>query len=356
MKLYLKISGLFILIFLTSRISAQNNNCSFKQTFPVKQGTTIRISNKYGDINVIMGKEDSLMICATVTIVQENNELVKESMKLVNISINKIKDTISVSTLYDKKFFSETIRQGRKSFSVDYLIKMPAYMNLSVSDEFGNISIDELSGTLYARLSQGILSAKKLRKGNEKPISSIFADHVKISIDELNWMNLTLLNCPSVNIDKGQALVITTSVSKIKMGDISSLVSNSKSDSYSIRSIKNIFTESTYSEYEIGSLAGQLKSKATYGSINISDLKKGFSSIDITSSQGRIAIKTGEGVSFRSDIIATDASVEFPSSRYPGIIKTEVNYSTTLVGLAGNDKATKSIITIRATSGKLTIQ
>ena len=47
--------------------------------------------------------------------------------------------------------------------------------------------------------------------------------------------------------------------------------------------------QSTYSEYEIGRLLGQLKSNATYGSIKVLDLNKGFSGIEITSGQAQIA-------------------------------------------------------------------
>lgn len=270
--------------------------------------------------------------------------------------MDKIKDTVSVSTFYDKKFFSEEYREGRKSFSIDYFVKLPGYMDLNIANEFGNVSLEELSGSLKVRLSQDILSAKRLTKGNVKPINTIFVDHGNVTIDDVNWMILTLSNCSSVNIEKAQALVVTSYISKIKMGNVSSLVSNSKSDSYSINSINNILTQSTYSEYEIGRLLGQLKSNATYGSIKVSDLNKGFSGIEITSGQAQIAINTGKDVSFKADIIATDAMVALPELKYPGIKKTESNFSTTLLGTAGSDKETKSLIRIRITSGKLTIQ
>jgi len=270
--------------------------------------------------------------------------------------MDKIKDTVSVSTFYDKKFFSEEYREGRKSFSLDYFVKLPGYMDLNIANEFGNVSLEELSGSLKVRLSQGILSAKRLTKGNLKPINTIFVDHGNVTIDDVNWMILTLSNCSSVNIEKAQALVVTSYISKIKMGNVSSLVSNSKSDSYSINSINNILMQSTYSEYEIGRLLGQLKSNATYGSIKVSDLNKGFSGIEITSGQAQIAINTGKDVSFKADIIATDAMVALPELKYPGIKKTESNFSTTLLGTAGSDKETKSLIRIRITSGKLTIQ
>ena len=189
---------------------------------------------------------------------QDDENLVRKSMKLITISADKSKDTIYVSTLYDKQFFSESVRNGRKSFSVDYLIKLPAYLDLNITDEFGNVSIEELSGTLNVRLSQGILSARRLKKGNVKPISSIYADHVKVIIDEVNWMIMTLYNCPSVNIGKGQALMITSSISKIKMEEISSLVADSKSDNYNIQSINNFISESTYSTFEIVYLMNSL--------------------------------------------------------------------------------------------------
>ena len=356
MKLYRKISGLFILVLITTSLSAQNDNCNIKKTFPVIKGTTLRLSNKYGDVNVITGKNDSLMVCATITIIQDNNNLVQKNMKLITINIEKLKDTIFISTLYDKKFFSEESREGRKSFSVDYLIKLPAYIDLNITDEFGNVSVDELSGTLKVRLSQGTLNAKKLTKGNVKPINTIYVDHGKVNIDDVNWMTITLSNCPSVDIEKAEALTMTSVISKIRMGNISSLISNSKSDSYSIKSINNLISESTYSEYEIGILNGQLISKTTYGSISISDLNKGFSNIDIIAAQAQISLKPGQNLSFRTDIIATDEMVDFPVVKYPGIKRTESNFSTTLLGTAGPDKETKSQIRIRATSGKLTIQ
>jgi hypothetical protein len=356
MKIHRIITVPLILILFSSTLTAQDNNCSIKKSFPVKNGTTLRLSNKFGDVNILTGKDDSLLVCATITIVQDNREMILRNMKLINISIDKLKDTIIVSTTFDKKFFSEESRLGRKSFSVDYFIKMPSYIDLKITDEFGNVSLDELSGSVNVRLSQGTINTKSLTKGNVKPINTIYVDHGKVSIDELNWATLSLFNCSSVNIEKAQAMLISSSISKIRLGDISSLVSNSKSDSYIIKSVNNINSESTYSEFEIGKLNGQLKSKATYGSITISDLNKDFTGIDITSGQAQISVKTGHATSFKTDIIASDAVVVFPPEKYPGFLKTESNFSTTILGIAGNNKEPKSMIKIRTTSGKITIQ
>jgi hypothetical protein len=356
MKLNSKIYGMIILMLLSVTLAGQNDSCNFSKSFQVKKGTTLRLSNKYGDVNVITGKDDSLTVCATICIIQDDDLLLRKNLKLITIGIEKINDTIYVSTKYDKKFFSDALRLGRKSFSVDYLIKLPAYIDLNVSDEFGNISVEELSGTLKVRLSQGVLSAKKLTRGNVKPVSTIYADHTKILIDEINWMTLTIYNCASVNIARAEAMVITSSVSKINLGQMGSLVVDSKSDSYSVKSLTNMSSENTYTLFDIEKLCGQLKSRTTYGSLNISAIEKGFSLIDILSDQTRISLIPEKNSSFKADISATDAIINFPGIRYPQIIKTASNSSITLVGSAGTDKETRSQIRIRMNSGILSMQ
>jgi hypothetical protein len=355
MKLYKIISGTIIFTIFTVALSAQDNNCNIRRSFPVKTGNALTLSNKYGDVNIIRGKEDSLIICSTVTIIQEDKNLLLRSLKMVNVNIEKLKDTIYVSTVYDKKFFNEENRQGRTSFSVDYLVKVPVFMDIRVTDEFGNVSIEELSGPLNIRLSQGILSIKKLSRGNLKPINTLYVDHGKVTIDEVNWMTLNLSNCPSVNLGKAKAINLTSVISKIYIEEVNSLVNNSKSDSYNISSVNNLISESTYSEFEIGNLNNMLKSKITYGSLRIHEVNKGFSGIDIASMQARITLLLGKERSFLSDINVNDAQVDFPSEKYQQVIKTSANYSTNLVGIAGPDKQTKSVIKIRATGGRVTV-
>lgn len=356
MKLYKIITGIFFLAICATSLPAQDNNCNIRKSFPVKTGDAFSLTNKYGDISIITGKADSVIVCATITIVQEDKILQDKSMKMISVSFDNLKDTTYIATVYDKKFFNEDNRKGRTSFSVDYLVKVPSYTDIRIIDEFGNISVEELSGRLNIRLSQGTLSIKKITRGNLKPISSIYADHGEITIDEANWLALTLVNCQAVNIGKVKALNLTSVISKVYIEDVGSMVNNSKSDSYSISLINNLVSESTYSEFEIGILNNQLKSKITYGSIRIHELSKAFNSIDINSTQARVTLLTGQARSFVTDINVNDAQLDFPTGKFPTILKTEANYSTIINGIAGNDKQTKSLVRIRATGGRVIIE
>jgi hypothetical protein len=356
MKLIRKISGLLIIIMLTTSLTAQTPGCIIKKIYPADIGTSLYLANKFGDVNILTIQGDSLTICATITIDQNDKELLEKSIKLIDINIDKVKDSISISTSFDRKFFSQTYRQGRKRFTVNYIIETPDFVNVRIINEFGNISVDELSGSVYIKLSQGVLTIKNLTRGNIKPINQISIDHSTLIINKLNWTSLNVANCPSIYIENGQAILMDSEFSKIEMGNVSSLVANTKSDSYSISSIKNLVSESIYSTFELGSLTGQFKSLASFGSINISNLNREFSMINMTLKHTPIIIKTDKEISFQTDIAGTNSPVDFRFENEPGITKTVINNLSTYKGVVGEDKKTNSIIKIRSVFGAVSIR
>ncbi len=355
MRIYKKISGLLFTLLLASSVSAQDIDCNFKKSYFATKGTCISISNKYGNINVISSDKDSAYICATISINQGNEELLKKSVNLIDVKFDKTDDTIKVVTTFDKRFFSSPLRDGRKSFRVDYIITMPKTTGLIIVNEFGNITLDELSGPVFIRLSQGVLTAKKLSRDNIKPISMITADNAKIMIDDINWLNMKVWNCPSVILGQAKALLVTSSFTKIRIENISSLVTTSKSDNYNIGSIKNLVSVSSYSSFNIGELTGQLRSSPTFGSITVDLLNPEFSLIDLDAKHTIIDLTINDMISFRTDIVATGSTIDFPLDSFPDITKSTSNNTTTFVGRAGTDRSTESLIRIRQDFGKLLI-
>lgn len=348
-------SLLLIFILLTFCLTAQDNGCNIAKTFAVKQGSALNLYNKFGDINIVTVKDDSLSICAALTIVHDNPALISENIKFINVKIEKLNDTIYVSTSYDKKFFSDALRKGRQSFSVDYLIRLPEYLDIHVRNEFGNISIEELRGSFDARLSNGSLRARNLKRGNLKPLNSILIDHGSAEIGGINWLISTFVSCPSVKIDYAEAMTINSALSKITIGKINSLVSNSKSDTYNISSINNLFVSGTYSVYGIDKFTGGLTSKITFGALKISDLARGFRTIDITSDHSQIYLKPDKESSFKAEVTLSNGLLEFQSERYPGLLRKDKNTDSSLSGFAGNDKQSRSSVLIKAAYGKVTI-
>jgi hypothetical protein len=347
---------LLSILMLLPGISGAQTPCNIKKSFGADRSTYLNLVNKYGEVNLITTKTDSVSICATISIIQNDQALLKKSMELIDVNISMKQDTVYVATSFDKKFFSGAVRDGRKNFSVDYLIKLPSYINIRATNEFGNIAADELSGSVRMKASHGNLDLKKLTRLNVSPVNTLIADNGKIAVSEAGWLVMNLYNCNDVRIDKAKALSINSVISKVNIGESSSVVITSKSDNYKIGTIKNIVYEGSYSGVDIRSFTGLMKATSKYGSFSISETGKDFSGIEIGSDHSNITVTPPPETNFKVEIIANGANVDIPSA-YPGVVKTtgatgEAIYS----GFALKGTETGAAIRVMATGGNVRIK
>ncbi len=356
MKLLSAIPVLILWILSGTSLTAQEKGCNLKKSFPARKGVKLAVSNKYGDINIVTSKTDSMLICATINIDQDDNNLASESLGLIDFNLTSNNDSVSVATAYNKDFFTPRYSKGRKGFSVDYTIQVPVYTNLYLNNAFGNITVEDCSGYVNTRLSQGLLIMKNLSRGNIKPINTVNVFHTDVEISRADWLSVSIRNCQSVKIGDVQALLMGSEFSKINIDRVHSLVVSSKSDHYDIGNIENLQSESTYSSFNIASLGWLMSSSSVFGSINVSHLNKNFSNVQITANHTPVSITTEKGISFRTDISVSNNMVEFAFDNEPGIKKTRNNTITTITGVAGSNKQTNSLIRITSVLGKLIIQ
>jgi hypothetical protein len=356
MKAIRKLSGILIFTIIAGVLPAQNTGCNIRKSFLVGENTYFRIINKFGDININTVNNDSISLCASISIKQDDPELLKKNISLIKTEISKSGDTIDVRTVFDEKFFSPANRKGRSGFSIDYIINVPASTNLSIQNEFGDIALDDIKGILNVSLSNGDFVASRLTRGNLNPVSSLQFELGKITIDEANWISMTARHCQSVKISKATALLLTSESSRVNIDELSSLVCKSKYDNYNITSIKNLIAESFYTSFQIEKLSGQLQARTTYGKVSVSELVKNFTTVDLICNRTPVELISQKGTSFKADITATNTLLEFPFEGNPNISRSNKNNTTTISGIVGNDNATKSLIKIKSDFGALKIQ
>lgn len=356
MKIIRKITWIVLLAGFPLVVSAQNTGCSVKKSFKAYEGIYLQISNKYGDITVLRTDNDSATICATITITQADKELSVKNMNLINIAIEKVADTIRIKTSFDDRFFSSQNRKGRTGFSIDYVINLPGSANIKINNSFGDVSLDDFSGIINVKMSQGDFNASRLTRGNLKPVSTLTFEYGKINIDEVNWLSIKSRHCQMMQIDKAKALLLSTEFSKISLGDISSVVIESNSDSYEIDQIRNFISASTYSGLKINKLTGQFQAKTTFGSLSVEEIMNGFSLFDLQSQRTPVEITTQKGTSFNVDLELSKSAFDSPLLDNQNLTIKSENNLTSLKGVSGNQRDTKSLMKIRMDMGRLELK
>ena len=94
MKNIRKKSGILLLCLITGTAIAQTKECSFRKSFPANDISVLKVIGKYGEVKINSSQKDSVIICSTITIRQNNEKLRKESLSLIKTGIKKTGDTV----------------------------------------------------------------------------------------------------------------------------------------------------------------------------------------------------------------------------------------------------------------------
>jgi hypothetical protein len=251
--------GMFFLLSLfliSSSLSAQEISKEFHKEFTAGS-KTLEINNKYGDVIIQSWNKDQIVIDVKVTVDMSNKEKAQRYLDDIDVQFSDGTDIISAKTVIDDNFNFTGWGDSRK-FSIDYNIKMPVGTDLTLSNKYGNTDIDELHGLMDLDIKYGNITARKLTRGNVKPLSSLSLAYGKGSIDELGWLDLNERYVGKMEISKSQAILLDSRYSKITLGEISSIVGESRYDNIRIDNVKNLVLENGYTEVNIGELTKKL--------------------------------------------------------------------------------------------------
>ena len=97
-------------------------------------------------------------------------------------SFQKAQTSLSAKTVIDDKFNFSGWGSSSRKFSIDYTVKMPVGIALTLANKYGDTDIDELHGLMNLDIKYGNLTAGKLTRGNVKPLSKLILAYGKGSI------------------------------------------------------------------------------------------------------------------------------------------------------------------------------
>jgi hypothetical protein len=345
----LLLAGLFLL---SSGLLAQEEvSKEFHKQYTAKKGVTLDLNNKYGDIVVQTSETDQVVIDVKVTVRYPNRERAEKLLSYIDVQFSENPDRISAETVIDEKFnFTGWSGESRK-FTIDYNVKMPVWMDLTLANKYGDTELDDLTGLVNLMIKYGNLTASKLTRGNEKPLSKLDLAYGKGTIDEANWLDITIRYCGNMTITKSQALLLDSKYSKLVFGTASSIVAETKYDNIRIDDINNLILDTGYADINIGTVTRKLKFDGSYSGLNIDRVPSGFESIEINARYTGVKIGIDESASYKLDGKVSYGGLKFNDENFNYKRRIIENNSTEVSGTVGKDESTASTVTVVASYG-----
>jgi hypothetical protein len=349
-----KSGTLFILsLFLISfTLSAEEVTKEFHKEYTAGAGTTLEISNRYGDVSVQSWDKDQVVIDVKVTVEMPNREKAEKNLSYIDVQFSEGENLISAKTVIDDNFNFTGWGDSRK-FSIDYTVRMPAATALTLANKYGNTKIDELHGLVNLDIKYGNITAGKLTRGNTKPLSKLTLAYGKGQIDETGWMDLTIRYVGSFAITKSQALLLDSKYSKLSLGETSSIVGESKYDNIRIETINNLVLENGYTETNVGTLEKKLNYNGSYGSFSIEKVPADFESINIETRYMGVRLGIEESANYKLDAKVTYGGLKYNEDNFKNERRIIENNSHEVSGIVGNGDSPKASIKVNSSYGSV---
>ncbi len=180
----------------------------FNFSYSVNEENLLKITNKFGQINVKLGSPKFVKIESRILVKAVNKELADKILSQIHVESSKSANIIKAETIF-KNLVNYSNKDQNVKFEINYEITMPANMALDLNNKFGDVHLPTFKAPLTLNL-----------------------DFCKLYADDVSNASSTM------KLSYGQAIV-----GKLTGTDIRSSFTNFKAEE-----LKNVIFVDNYSE------------------------------------------------------------------------------------------------------------
>jgi hypothetical protein len=281
----------------TTVTSYQNEDANmrsktFSKGFAVDQSDKIVLSNLYGSIQIKVWDRKEIQVDVDIKAYGNTDQDAQKLLDEVSIEASKSGDQVSYRTRMDQEqrnwgSGSRNGKKWRREVRINYVVSMPAANALTLSQNYGSVTMGDLSGALYAKVQYGNFNAQNLSNTNNYVsvqygncnIQSLNGAVIKqqygsaVTIGTVNTLDLNAQYAGvKITTIKGNANIKQQYGSGVTIGSVDNLNLNAQYANINVSTIKgNANIDQQYNNLSIGSV-GKLNLKSQYTSVTVGAL------------------------------------------------------------------------------------
>ncbi len=336
MKLKFKLLILFLgLSYITAQADdyTRNEHASYLKS----QVQALDVTNKFGTITINDFGGDSVVVDVLISLENTNEKKAEALLDQIQINMRRVGNVLNLETVINDDF------KTKGNFSIDYTINIPADRDLTVTNKFGNVVLNNLNAKGAFNISYGNMNAGNLEAPGGNKINLDIA-YGKADIESVNYL-LADVKYSKLFIGEAQTIQAESKYSGLNIEEIGELVLESKYDGVNIDEIANLKANSKYTNYSIEKLKQSLILDTQYGSVRINEVAESFENIEMTNSYGGIELGLNNADYF-IDAVCDYCDIKYPETEFEGN-REKRDHSFSLQGTIGSQSNRKVSIKSR---------
>lgn len=332
---------LLVLMMFSLQAEAQKITKRIYKSFPVNKVTTLELSNKYGNIQIDDNRKDSVVINVEVW-VEGSGSRAQRLLDNIDVNITSNGNTVSAATEFRNDF-----NNNNQEFSIDYVVSVPADRNLTVTQKYGNVNMNNLTGKGIFDIKYGELRAKNLLA----PQLSMEIAYSKVNVEATKNLDLNI-RYSKITLAKGENLKLDSRYSGLTIGECRDVTVESKYDDIKIKKANSLNANSMYTGYKIDQLLSSLTFTNGYGDMSIGTIPSSFNDIKVISRYATVRLGIDPGASYKLKGNVRYCDIKHPSGK---LNRMREDNSYEVEGTIGNSDAPKSTVVIESSYGNVNL-
>ena len=286
--------------------------------FKVSANSNLEIDNSYGNVDITTWSENRVVIEVIIKVNGNDEDRVEEKLEDINIQFNQNSSGVKAKTHFSKenKSWWKTIFNGfdNVNMEVNYIIRAPETNNIDISNDYGGIYVDKLTGNARINCDYGKIDIGELR-GKVNYLNFDYTRNSKIGYVKNVDINA---DYSDYEIEEAENVTINADYSDSKIQKAVNVEFNCDYGSISINKVKNLKGDGDYLTTKINRIFNSLELNQDYGSVSIEKIIKGTKNVSINTDYAGIKMGYDNEMSFKFDIKTSYGSIK-------GIDDLEVN-------------------------------
>jgi hypothetical protein len=330
------------------------------KSFKLRSGTTVQISNKYGNVNVMPWEKDSVRIEVSMWAQSKQAAKVVKILSSIDCEMIATANSISARTVFydnsatfwkDVVSYAGQVINTSNNLQINYTVYMPVSTDVKIENKFGNVYMDSHRGDADLTISNGDLQARNFSGKLKLRLEFGSAGMQDLADAQLN------INYSDLTLRKVNTLNLFSRSSTIDMEEAAIIELTSARDKLLIKSCGSLSGEASFSRIRINELESSCSMTAKYGELKLNSINRNFHNVQLKSEYTDLFLGFNPDDSYSLDLVydaKTNLNISSPINSQ--LKKETINAKTGTIKATGTiGKSGNSRVTINAKAGGLSL-
>ena len=332
--------------------------------FSIQPDGRVELYNRYGSMDIAIGTANHVKIDIIISVTAGTEKKAQDALDKISVDFeegtNRVRATTEIAE--SSTGWTNWFNTGKIDMDIHYQVLVPADVFLDLTNKYGDIYLETTDRDISIDLAYGEMKLGDINGKLDLDMAYSEGNMSQIGDGQLNlaYSDLEMEDAKNIHINMKYTdveagtfadLKLVSAYSDLHSVSVGDMEYTGKYDDIEVEQIKSINAQTGYSDIKVRELHNQGNFDMRYGDLQIENISRGFSRLDIKTSY------TGVNLEFKPDAsFSIDAETNYCEIQHSGLKVTEnVERPTSRTFKASRGNGSGQIV-VRMNYGELIIE